>query len=149
MAQAGSARGSTVCESSVDAALAGSGQSDEGEDVFLLDDYDLEGQSRGRDVEDTREKVWARSSRKSSFASRLLPWRCAHMQCDARPWSKGALFCRVVKRPFWILVAILYAECSFFFWIVRAMRSMTDQFRIQLSRWPRFICLGQRPLRPR
>lgn len=128
---AGSTRGSTVCESSVG---AGSGASDEGEDVFLLEDYDLEGQSRDRDVEDTREKVSTRPSRKTSFASRLLSWRCAHMQCDTRPQSKGALFCQLVKRPFWILVAILYADCSFFLHHECAMRSMTNRFHVQHPR---------------
>lgn len=106
--------------SSLDAAAAPAGsvlqgipeEEEEGDDVYLLYDYDPEGQARecGPSVANTREKLRARSSssRKTSLGSRLFPWRCAHMQCESRLWSKSALFCRAVKRPFWILVAILY-----------------------------------------
>lgn len=40
--------------------------------------------------------------------SRLFSWKCSHVQCDARPWSTGTLFCRAVKRPLYAVAFILY-----------------------------------------
>lgn len=36
-------------------------------------------------------------------------WKCSHSDCIAYPYSKSAIFCRVVQRPLWTLILILYA----------------------------------------
>lgn len=104
-------QGSTSSQSSLDAAAAPAGPvllgiHEEEEGVFLLDDYDLE--SHAQEL-NSREKIGA-SRKKTSLRSWLFPWRCWHRKCESRLWSKSALFCGAVKRPFWILVAILYVE---------------------------------------
>lgn len=150
------ARGSTVCESSVDAAPAPSGITEEEEDVYLLYDYDPEAQGQGEEcgptVENAREKLRAKSSGKTSLGSRLLPWRWAHIQCDAKSWSKGALSCRIVKRPFWILVAILYVGYCLTIPVISQTLHATMTLNtdcMQRPRQPFLLCMGQYPLRPR
>ncbi|KAF3402010.1 Altered inheritance of mitochondria protein 6 [Penicillium rolfsii] len=102
-------KGSTVCQSSLNAADAPAGSVLQGireegeEDFYLLEDYDPEGHDRESHV---RRKIGTRR-RKNSLRSRLFPWSCAHRKCESRLWSKSALFCGAVRRPFWILVAIL------------------------------------------
>ena len=44
----------------------------------------------------------------SSMKSRSRLWKCSHARCDARPFSRKALLCRAILRPFYALVFILY-----------------------------------------
>lgn len=46
-----------------------------------------------------------RSSRRPF--SGVFSWKCSHVQCDARPWSVRALFCRAVKRPLCVFLFFL------------------------------------------
>ncbi|GLI74744.1 altered inheritance of mitochondria protein 6 [Penicillium ochrochloron] len=101
-------QGSTSPQSSLDTAAtpAGSvlqGIPEEEEGVYLLNDYDQEGHAQ----ESTAREKPRTSRKKTSLRSRLFPWRCGHRKCESRLWPKSALFCGAVKRPFWILVAIL------------------------------------------
>ncbi|KAJ5610657.1 hypothetical protein N7510_007376 [Penicillium lagena] len=50
---------------------------------------------------------WAKSSHASPAKRYLSMWRCSHARCNSRPWSKRALFCRGVHRPFWSFVTFL------------------------------------------
>ncbi|KAJ5545574.1 hypothetical protein N7494_003159 [Penicillium frequentans] len=52
--------------------------------------------------------TWAKRDRAFPVKRCLSAWRCTHVWCNSRPWSKRALFCRVVNRPFWGLVTILF-----------------------------------------
>jgi hypothetical protein len=104
--------GSVVSQSSLEAAatpvvpvLQGIPDEEE-EDVYLLYDYDPE----SRALESNAREKPGTLRKKTSLASRLFPWRCAYRQGKSRVWSKSALFCGALKRPFWILAAILYDE---------------------------------------
>ncbi|KAJ5152800.1 uncharacterized protein N7482_009278 [Penicillium canariense] len=112
--------GPTLCQSSVVAAHQSLLHriSEDGEDIHLLNSYDLEGQpDQDRSPNGT---VWEEVRAKpmnASLASRLVPWSCAHLQCDVRPWSKRTMFCHAVRRPFWVLVVILgVASLASFAW---------------------------------
>ncbi|OOQ86795.1 hypothetical protein PEBR_20028 [Penicillium brasilianum] len=117
MAVQGSAAGQSSLDAASISAPAGTvlqgvpEEDDEEEDVYLLHDYDPEAQRQSQEWNPSgsnpRKKLRDKSSRGTSLGSRLLPWRCTHMQCESRIWSKSVLFCRFVKRPFWILVALL------------------------------------------
>jgi hypothetical protein len=89
-------------------------EEEEEQEVYLLHDYDPEAQRQSQEWypsgSNPRKKLRDKSSRRTSLGSRLLPWRCTHMQCEPRIWSTSVLFYRFVKRPFWILVALLYVN---------------------------------------
>lgn len=34
-------------------------------------------------------------------------WKCRHLYCHIHPFSRRAMICRLVKRPFWAIVIIL------------------------------------------
>jgi len=51
--------------------------------------------------------AWGKCGRSSLAKRCLFAWRCPHIRCNSRPWSRGALYCRAVRRPFWGLVTIL------------------------------------------
>jgi hypothetical protein len=136
-------QGSTSPQSSLDTAAtpAGSvlqGIPEEEEGVYLLNDYDQEGHAQ----ESTAREKPRTSRKKTSLRSRLFPWRCGHRKCESRLWPKSALFCGAVKRPFWILVAILYVEI-----LLSSLGLNTDC--IQRPREPLLLRMGQHPLHPR
>ncbi|KAJ5198450.1 altered inheritance of mitochondria protein 6 [Penicillium cinerascens] len=43
----------------------------------------------------------------SSMKSRSRLWKCSHARCDARCYSRKALVCRAILRPFYVLVFII------------------------------------------
>lgn len=50
---------------------------------------------------------WAKSEKPCSVKHCLTIWRCSHARCKSNPWSKRALFCRLVQRPLWGVVFLL------------------------------------------
>ncbi|KZF23916.1 hypothetical protein L228DRAFT_208682 [Xylona heveae TC161] len=55
----------------------------------------------------SKRATWAKYNPISVTKSCLSVWRCSHVWCNTRPLSKQALFCRLVRRPFWGLIILL------------------------------------------
>ncbi|PYI09181.1 hypothetical protein BO78DRAFT_337885 [Aspergillus sclerotiicarbonarius CBS 121057] len=53
-----------------------------------------------------RKKVATRVPR-SRLRSLCSFWKCRHLYCHIHPYSRSAMICRLVKRPFWGIVIIL------------------------------------------
>lgn len=73
-------------------------------------DYDAERRAEEHGTEDMRspEKLTGRRTRRDSLIYRLSPWRCTRRRrCECQSKEQRTFFCGLLKRPFWILVAIL------------------------------------------
>ncbi|EPS26487.1 hypothetical protein PDE_01424 [Penicillium oxalicum 114-2] len=72
-------------------------------------DYDAERRAEEHGTEDMRspEKLTGRRTRRDSLIYRLSPWRCTRRRrCECQSKEQRTFFCGLLKRPFWILVAI-------------------------------------------